>query len=146
MHRPQTRPLSQPEPLLSARVENPGRKLPVEAIHFGSLLLARRVINAEQLDHALALQAESPYLRLGEILLGLGYISFSQLRSTLEDQYHDVKLGQYLLRLGIISLEHIEKALEAQEKTGDRLGPVLIAIGACSEAQMYRVLASQDLG
>lgn len=131
--------------MFSAMVANPGRKIPVEAVHFGSLLLARNIINAEQLEHALAQQASSPYLRLGEILLGLGYISFTQLKSTLEDQYHDVKLGQMLLKLGIITLKHIEAALNEQEATGERLGPVLIKQGSCSEAQIYRVLASQDL-
>lgn len=138
-----TDPVSPAE--IASLKKTPGRKLPVEAVHFGSLLLARHVISAEQLEHALTQQAASPYLRLGEILLGLGYISFTQLKSTLEDQYHDVKLGQMLLNLGIITLENIKAALIEQEETGERLGPVLIRQGACSEAQVYRVLASQDI-
>lgn len=131
---------SLPEPV----VPSGARRVPAAALHFGALLLSRRVIDAEQLDEALSLQAASPYLRIGEILLGLGFISFAQLKSTLEDQYHDVRLGELLLQLGIVTGPQIEAALELQERTGQRLGPSLVALEACSEAQIYRALASQD--
>ncbi|HEY9854545.1 MAG TPA: hypothetical protein V6D05_02320 [Stenomitos sp.] len=133
-----------PAPLVSAIVPSGSHRVPAAALHFGSLLLARRIIAAEQLDHALSVQLESPYLRIGEILLGLGYISFAQLRSTLEDQYQDVRLGELLLQLGIVTPPQIEAALERQQRTGLRLGPALIELEACSEAQIYRALASQD--
>lgn len=133
-----------PEPVVSASVPSGAKRVPVAAIHFGALLLARRVIDGEQLDKALALQESSPYLRIGEILLGLGYISFAQLKSTLEDQYHDVKLGDLLLQLGIVTPPEIEAALELQVRSGSRLGPALIELEACSEAQIYRALASQE--
>ncbi|HEY9899508.1 MAG TPA: hypothetical protein V6D00_10030 [Pantanalinema sp.] len=120
------------------------RRLPIETLHFGALLIARRIIDARQLDEALSLQATSPYLRIGEILLGLGFISFPQLKGTLEDQYQDVKLCDTLMKLGLVSIEQIGTALETQERTGDRLAPVLIDLGACTEAQIYRALSAQE--
>jgi len=144
LHHPQAHHVSAPEPLVSAVVGPSGRKVPAESAHFGSLLLARRMITAEQLSSALATQEESPYLRIGEILLGLGYITFNQLRSTLEDQYHDVRLGQTMLRRGLVSVAQIEAALGVQERSGARLGPILIELGACSEADLYQALASQE--
>ncbi len=144
MQQPQAHPLPTTEPLVSAVVAPTAHRVPAAALHFGALLLARRVITGDQLDHALELQAASPYLRIGEILLGLGYISFAQLKSTLEDQYHDVRLGELLLQLGIVTPPQIEAALELQERSGLRLGPALIELEACSEAHIYRVLASQD--
>lgn len=120
------------------------RSAPIEAVHFGALLLARKLVNSEQLSHALTIQTENPYLRIGEILLGLGYLSFAQLKSTLEDQYRDVLLGQTLLKLGIVTVSQLEAALESQERTGSRLAPALIDLGACSESQIYRALAIQE--
>lgn len=144
MHQPSAQPIPTPEPHVPAILPPEARRVPVAAVHFGSILLARRIITADQLDQALTVQAASPYLRIGEILLGLGFISFAQLKSTLEDQYHDVRLGELLMQLGIVTSPQIEAALELQERTGLRLGPALIELKACSEAQIYRALATQD--
>ena len=121
-------------------------RVPVESVHLGSLLRARKFIREDQLDRAIAMQAEHPYLRIGEILLGLEFITFHQLRSTLEDQYRDVRLGKALLRLNLVTVPQIEAALQAQEENGERLGPLLIQLGFCSEAEVYRALAAQERG
>ena len=113
----------------------------VESVHFGALLIARGVITPRQLDHALKVQAESPFLRIGEILMGLEYLSFAQLRATLEDQYHDIQLGQQLLQMRLVTMPYLEAALEVQERTGDRLGPILLALGALTENQLYQALS-----
>lgn len=143
MQKPSAPSVPGPEAIVSADAA-PAHRVPVAAVHFGALLVARRIVGADQVEHALSIQAASPYLRIGEILLGLGYLSFAQLKSTLEDQYHDVRLGELLLKLGIAHPAQLEAALELQERTGLRLGPALIEIEACSEAQIYKVLASQD--
>jgi adenylate cyclase len=124
---------------------DPVSRVPVETVHLGALLLARRFIRQDQLDRAIVMQAEHPYLRIGEILLGLEFITFHQLRTTLEDQYRDVRLGKALLRMNVVNIPQIEAALQAQEMTGERLGPMLIQLGACSEAELYRALAAQEL-
>lgn len=144
MQQPQAPQAQALEPLVSAVVTPGAHRVPVASVHFGAILTTRRIITGDQLEHALSVQAESPYLRIGEILLGLGYISFAQLKSTLEDQYHDVKLGDLLLQLGIVTPPEIEAALELQVRRGSRLGPALIELEACSEAQIYRALASQE--
>lgn len=122
----------------------PARRAPVESVHFGALLIARGIITPAQLDHALTIQAESPFLRIGEILLGLGYLSFSLLKGTLEDQYHDVRLGQLLLEMRLVTMPYLEAALEVQERTGERLGPILLALDALTESQLYQALSLQD--
>lgn len=116
---------------------------PVESVHFGALLIARGVITPRQLDHALKVQSESPYLRIGEILLGLGYLSFAQLKATLEDQYHDIRMGQLLLDMRLVTMPYLEAALEVQEQTGERLGPILLSLGALTENQLYQALSAQ---
>jgi hypothetical protein len=120
----------------------PGPARPaVESVHFGALLIARGIITPRQLEHALEFQAESPFLRIGEILLGLGYLSFTHLKNTLEDQYHDVQLGQLLLEMRLVTMPYLEAALEVQERTGEKLGPILLALGALTEKQLYQALS-----
>jgi hypothetical protein len=123
----------------NARAKRPA----VESVHFGALLIARGIITPQQLDHALEVQAKSPFLRIGEILLGLGYLSFTHLKNTLEDQYNDVKLGQLLLDMRLITMPYLEAALEVQERTGEKLGPILLALGALTEKQLYQALSLQ---
>ncbi len=120
-----------------------GKRPAVESVHFGALLIARGIITPQQLDHALEFQAKSPFLRIGEILLGLGYLSFTHLKNTLEDQYNDVKLGQLLLDMRLITMPYLEAALEVQERTGEKLGPILLALGALTEKQLYQALSLQ---
>lgn len=144
MQKPQAQPVPTSDPTLSPVVPSASHRVPVAALHFGSLLLARGIVSADQLHHALTIQAGSPYLRIGEILLGLGYLSFTQLKGTLEDQYNDVRLGELLLQLEIVTPPHLEAALEYQERTGMRLGPALVELHACSEAQIYRALTGQS--
>ncbi len=117
----------------------------MESVHFGALLIARGIITPQQLDHALEIQRESPFLRIGEILLGLGFLSFPMLKSTLEDQYRDVKLGQLLLEMRLVTMPYIEAALNLQERTGQRLGPILLALGALTETQLYQALSLQAI-
>lgn len=55
------------------------------------------------------------------------------------------RLGELLLEAGVISPEEIEKALEhqRQEKSGEKLGNVLIDMGYLTDRQIVRALCSQ---
>ncbi|MBX7158704.1 MAG: GspE/PulE family protein [Acidimicrobiia bacterium] len=53
----------------------------------GELLLKRKLVRREELDAALAHQAQSPGNRIGEILVELGYLQPSQLTRTLAELY-----------------------------------------------------------
>jgi hypothetical protein len=114
-----------------------------ESLHFGQLLVARKIINRTQLETALEEQKRYPYLRIGEILLGMGMISFAQLRENLEDQYKDIRIGQLLSRLGIVNMAQLEEALQIQEHSGERIGQILVRLGYCTEVQLYRTLSLQ---
>jgi cellulose synthase/poly-beta-1,6-N-acetylglucosamine synthase-like glycosyltransferase len=50
-------------------------------------------------------------------------------------------LGQLLVERGLISLFDLTRALAAQERTGDRLGSILMSLGMVKRQQLYRVLA-----
>ena len=54
-------------------------------------------------------------------------------------------LGQILVDAGIITAEHLERALEQQKATGERLGRILLSMGAASQEGIASAL-SQKLG
>jgi len=53
--------------------------------------------------------------RLGEILVGAGYVDESDVRRALEQQPAGLRLGEYLLRLGKIGEEDLYEALSLQQ-------------------------------
>lgn len=53
----------------------------------------------------------------------------------------DNRLGELLLRNGLITDEHLQEALAAQREQGGRLGTVLTAQGAISEADLVEFLS-----
>lgn len=109
----------------------------------GQVLLSQGIITPEMLDHALTEQAKKPYLRLGELLFGLGYLTFSQLEQQLEAQYRDMRLGQMLVRKNLLSPEQLEEAVREHEQTGLLLGHLVIRLGYCTIDQVSKVLEEQ---
>lgn len=47
-----------------------------------------------------------------------------------------MRLGQLLINLGVISRDSLERALSAQRDRGGQLGALLVADGACTQAQI----------
>nr|WP_077038238.1 ATPase, T2SS/T4P/T4SS family [Pelomonas sp. KK5] len=79
----------------------------------GDILVARQVVSADQLMHAIAQQAKMPMVRIGEALLALDLISEAQLAQALEQQREDrtVPLGELLVRKGIVTRQQLQSAL-----------------------------------
>ena len=109
----------------------------------GALLMRSSAIGEAALNSALAYKAEKPYLRIGEILLGRGLITLSQLEDALERQHRSVKLGQLLLRRGVITIGQLDAALARQSQGGGLLGEILIEQGACTNLEIQEALSYQ---
>ena len=105
---------------------------------FSSSLIGQRLIEAgyltqEQLDKALAQQAETGLL-FGEVCLLHGWITYAQLKECLPPMRS--KIGQRLLEAGVITMEQLYMALLEQRHSGHRLGHILIARGWVDESKL----------
>ncbi len=132
-----TEAVSQTAPAASDGQASPARE------RLGQVLLSSGAISQAQLDHALAVQRQKPYLRVGEILYGLQYITFAQIEQVLEQQYRDMRLGQLLVRRGFLTAEQLEQAIDEHEATGLLLGHLVIRLGFCTLEQVSKVLEEQ---
>jgi len=52
-----------------------------------------------------------------------------------------LRLGEALVQQGLLTAEDLQRALELQQRTGERLGRILIALGLIKRQQLYQVLA-----
>ena len=109
----------------------------------GQTLISRGVITHAQLQEALGVQGQQPQLRVGEILFSLGYLNFGQLDAILAEIHQDIRIGQLLLVREFITREELEQALLRQEQSGEKLGEILIQLGACTQSQIVRILEEQ---
>ena len=112
----------------------------------GTFLLNSGFISLKQLEKALAIQADLPFLRIGEILMGLRAIGIEALIQALYHQFSQAMLGNILLRQGYVTQEGLESALNIQRETrgARRLGDILKDLGLVSDEQIRSALAMQD--
>lgn len=118
----------------------------VDEHQLGQYMLRAGAISARRLEEALAIQHELPFLRLGEILLGLKAIAFRDLTDALYRQFSDTMLGQILVRRGFATREQLGEAL-ALQATGDRrkLGELLIEAEVMTRPQLALALEEREL-
>lgn len=111
----------------------------------GRFLLRKHKISQEVLEKALIIQQDLPFLRLGEILLGLRVITFSDLLEALYSQFSDIVLGDILIKRQLITQEQLREALEIQnsEVVPRRLGAILVALGRVTESQIEDALSEK---
>jgi bacteriophage N4 adsorption protein B len=100
----------------------------------GARLLARRMIDADQLAHALHVQRRS-YARLGDLLVEQGAISAEALAQALPEFLAVAKgrLGDFLVERHYVTREQVDRALEEQRERSPRLGDLLIRLGHITE-------------
>lgn len=118
---------------------------------FGDFLISMGLVTEGQVQEALALQPLTGS-RVGEALLSLGYLTRNQLQRALSMavQKGDAvvldrpPLGEILIGLRYVQDEAVEKGLAAQQKTGKRLGEVLVEHGAIDHQQLYEALGLQQ--
>ena len=105
----------------------------------------RGKISAESLERALTIQREQPYLRIGEVLLGLHAITLRDLSEALYNQYSETLLGQILVESGHVSIQQLEEALALQGTTVNALiGEILLGRGHVTEAQLEAAVRRRD--
>lgn len=130
----------------------------------GQILLQRNAITSQELQDALVIQQREGG-RLGEILFLRGWVSAVDLRDALaeqqgidleveppgrptladaDDRLGTFPLGSLLIRRGDITEAQLQVALSEQQRTGARLGQVLIAAGAVSAFVLAAALAEQQ--
>ena len=133
----------------------------------GELLVAEELLTEDELEQALAEQANSGRL-LGQILVGNGYLSAFSLARVLSEQ-HGVQLqarqeepaaeqtmrpelevirewrplGKLLVELGLVTESQLARALAVQREEQGRLGEILVSRGLLSGAELAQALAEQ---
>ena len=118
---------------------------------FGDFLISLGLVTETQVLEALALQPLTGS-RVGEALLSLGYLTRNQLQRALSlaVQKGDAvvldrpPLGEILVGLRYVQDAQVERGLLAQQKTGKRLGEVLVEQGAIDHQQLYEALGLQS--
>ncbi len=117
---------------------------------FGDFLIQQGLVTEGQVQEALALQPLTGS-RVGESLLSLGYLTRGQLQRALQFavQKGDAvvldrpPLGEILIGLRYVTQAQVEAGLASQQKTGKRLGEVLVEQGAIDHKQLYEALGLQ---
>ena len=109
----------------------------------GQILLRHGLLSPETLQSALDAQARTGE-KLGEILLHSGEIREEELRAALREQLQNARLGQILLRIGAVDPSALQTALDEQTRTGQLLGEILQAQGACSQEAVDWALSQQS--
>src|SRR4051812_21943812 len=117
---------------------------------FGDFLIQQGLVTEGQVQEALALQPLTGS-RVGEALLSLGYLTRGQLQRALSQavQKGDAvvlvrpPLGEILLGLRYVAEDQVTNGLASQQKTGKRLGEVLVEQGVINHKQLYEALGLQ---
>jgi adenylate cyclase len=118
---------------------------------FGDFLVSLGLVTEGQVQEALALQPLTGN-RVGEALLSLGYLTRGQLQRALSlavQQGNPVvldrpPLGEILVGLRYADEPQIEAGLASQQKTGLRLGEVLVSQGVIDHQQLNEALGLQQ--
>lgn len=108
-----------------------------EAGIIGQRLLECGYITRKQLDEALLLQKKTGMF-LGEVCLLKGFVSYTQLIECLPGVKS--KLGEKLIGLGYITAEQLFQAILEQRNSGLRLGEILVERGWIDRAVLEEVL------
>ncbi len=110
----------------------------------GSLLIKEGLITQSQLDEVLQVQEGfGLYKPIGQILVDRGVIGQGQLNAVLERYAKRSSLGQILVRSKILTPSQLAIALDQQERSGLRLGELLVKLNYISEETMRQALSSQ---
>lgn len=109
----------------------------------GQILLRHGLLSPSTLQAALDKQAQTGE-KLGEILLQAGALREEDLRAALREQLQNARLGQILLRIGAVDPSALQAALDEQTRTGQLLGEILQAQGACTQEAVDWALSQQS--
>ena len=108
----------------------------------GEILLKHTSLRPEQLEEALAAQKSSPsYLPLGEACVELRFLSRTDLNKALRKHRKRMALGELLVNLSLVTAEQVEEALKLQQRTGKKIGQILVDEGILTESSLVSALS-----
>lgn len=110
---------------------------------FGAYLVATGQVPEPMVLKARTFQAQMPFMRIGEILVSMQAIGFTDLLECLRGYRAQCKLGQLLIMEGVITKPQLENALRRQGEVGGLMGEILIDLGYCTSEQVREALAVQ---
>lgn len=114
----------------------------LQASLIGQRLLESGLLSEEKLVEALALQTETGLL-LGEICLLKGWFSYSGLKECLPPMRS--RLGEKLLGLGYVGMEQLWMAILEQRHCGEKLGEILVRRGWVDRHVIESVVANKRI-
>ena len=110
----------------------------------GERLIQANIISSEQLNRAIEYQKLNGG-RLGDILVLLGYLSKETLEDFLKSNAKPkLPLGQMLVQNREITEAQLQEAIALQQKSGGRIGDILLFLGHVTPEVLYRYLATQS--
>ena len=110
----------------------------------GERLIQANIISSEQLNRAIEYQKLHGG-RLGDILVLLGYLSKETLEDFLKSNAKPkLPLGQMLVQNREITEAQLQEAIALQQKSGGRIGDILLFLGHVTPEVLYRYLATQS--
>ncbi|MBP1733675.1 MAG: hypothetical protein H6Q55_4104 [Deltaproteobacteria bacterium] len=110
----------------------------------GELLVREGLVDEQQLKEALHHQEmTAPRKPLGEICVGLGFISRSALKGVIQKYRKQILLGELLLRMRIVSGDQLREALSEQERVRKRLGQILLDKRYIAKSDLAEALSIQ---
>ncbi|HEY9679384.1 MAG TPA: hypothetical protein V6C76_15355 [Drouetiella sp.] len=112
----------------------------LQASLIGQRLLESGLLSEEKLTEALQLQTETGLL-LGEICLLKGWLPYAELKECLPPMRS--RLGERLMGLGYIDMDQLWLAILEQRHCGERLGEILVRRGWVDRAVIESVVANK---
>lgn len=112
--------------------------------NFGNFLFKQGLVELADLHAAKIYQEKYGFLRLGEILIRMGTLSFDELLEALIAFRKQARIGDLLVMEGTITRRQLKEALELQEKGtlgGMMLGQILVEIEACGPEDVMHTLS-----
>lgn len=110
------------------------------------LLVQESLLTSEQLSYAVRVRSKlASHRNIVDIIQELGYVTSEQIRDTLRKNRVAIRMGDMLVELGYLREADLKAALNLQKEdsSGMKLGDLLVANGFIDERKLLEVLAYQ---
>lgn len=88
-------------------------------------------------------QGSGDYKPFGQICVELNYLSHEELQRVLRKHNKRIRLGELLINLGYLQAEQVQQALAQQQKRPLKLGEILLAVKWINAQQLVEALSLQ---
>jgi diguanylate cyclase (GGDEF)-like protein len=109
------------------------------ARRFSRWLVKKQVFDIPTVSRAL-LEAESPWVRFGDVAVRYGYLDQAAVARILEERTDDERFGEAAIRLELLTDEHLARLLALQQEPPDMLAKSLVALGMLSRDESTALL------